>query len=464
MTSKSIFFTLCLSAITVIGAAQANKTKQVNPLVDWNTSIGKLTADHWGLNSQKGEGFAAPNKEKEDFYRQVNPGVIRIMQHITSTWVKGSSWDTLRIKTELDNAHHLYRHCGRIMLCLYSPPPFINSGKLPLANEAQEDSLAAFFGQLPSVIKATGHYIDLYEFFNEKEPEYGALGGNSGILSGDGASLPAYWRTLNKIARALKAADPTVKVGGPATAYPYENVNEGFIDNCADNMDFYSFHLYLKGGGGTVAGEDLFNGFYASRTDGVKKLTDYVKSKGKTHLELYQDEWQVSWSWTPTEPLHGNHIGASWIACYIKYCAVAGITNMNIWDYGFQSDAATFLLYSKFSPYLRGKIAQSSNIGDKVEILPILTAEGKKSILFVNKTNEKITLLNAGKLLGGKTSAIKGYRLDETTLQNPAAANTTKKPKYEQYTVETIRKVPANILLTSYGMILITNNNTVESE
>ncbi|MDR1810681.1 MAG: hypothetical protein LBR34_09830 [Prevotella sp.] len=433
--------------------AVLDESNQVEPVVNWNAIVGKLTSGHWGLNTQKGEGFTTPFEEKADFYRQVKPGVLRVMSHLTYGWVKEHSWDTLRIKTQLDNARHLYQHSERIMLCLYSPPPFINSGKLPLANEMQEDSLATFFAQLPSVIKATGHRIDLYEFFNEAEPRFGALGGNSGNLSGTGANLPTYWRTLNKIAKAIKTADPTAKVGGPATAFPYENVYKGFMDNCADNMDFFSFHLYLTGHPGTTPDADLFNNFYASRTDAVKELTDYVKSKGKTHLELYQDEWQVSYEWKKYEPLHDNHVGASWMACYIKDCALKGITNMNVWDYGFHPHAATFLLYSRFSPYLRGNVAQSNNTGGKIEIIPVISDKGKRSVLLINKTGGKIEVLGAGKLLGGKASAVKGFRLDATTLQNPEATNT----ENVKYAVERIANLPSDITLNPYGMALLTN-------
>jgi xylan 1,4-beta-xylosidase len=428
---------------------------RISPVVNWDNVIGKLTADHWGLNNQSGQGFTAPNEKLADYFKQVKPGVIRIMTAITTSWVNASaqSWDTLKIKTELDNVRHIHQYGKRIMLCLYTSPSFINAGKLPLANEMQEDSLAVFFARLPSVIKAAGHYIDLYEFFNEKEPVYGALGGNSGEQDNTGANLSTYWRTLNKIAIAMKAADPTIKVGGPATAYPYKNVYMGFIDNCADNMDFFSFHLYLTGKPGTTPDEDMFNSFYAAKNEDVGAVTAYVKSKGKTHLELYLDEWQVSYEWRKYEPLHDNHVGASWMACYIKFCALKGITNMNVWDFGFHPHAATFLLYSKFSPYLRGNIVQSSNTGDRIEMIPVISAEGEKSILLINKTGEKITVTNVKKLLGKNVSTVKAFRLDESTLQNPAEANTNK----AIYSADSMENVPSALLLNPYGMVLLTN-------
>ncbi|MDR1221621.1 MAG: hypothetical protein LBL07_01905 [Tannerella sp.] len=453
-TTRKIFG-LILGIIPLFMYAQTKPVK-VSPVVNWNQVVGKLTSDHWGLNNQGGKGFSAPDEKLADYFRQVQPGVVRIMAGIPNRWINASTrtWDTLKIKAELDNVRHIHRYSQRVMACLYDPPLFVNGGKAPLLNEAQEDSTAAFLAQLPSVVKATGHYIDLYEFFNEKEPAYGALGGNSGNSGGMGADLPAYWRTLNKIAKALKAADPTIKVGGPATAFPYENVYKGFIDNCADNMDFFSFHDYMTGNPGTTADRDMFNDFYASRLLPIAALTAYAKSKGKTHLEFYLDEWQVSWEWKKYEPLHDNHVGASWMACFIKYCVLNGITNMNVWDFGFHPNAATFLLYSRFSPYLRGNIVQSSNTGGKIELIPVISDEGKRSILFINRTGEKIRITGAKKLTGGKASTVKAFRLDETTLQNPEAANTAN----VIYSIDSIDGVSSDLILNPYGMVLLTND------
>jgi hypothetical protein len=428
----------------------------IEPSVQWNRVIGRLTADHWGLNSQSGEGFTSPNEEKADFYRQVKPGVLRIMTNITGNWVKDRSWDTLKIKTELDNARHLHRYAERIMLCLYSAPPFINSEQLPLANGMQEDSLATFFAQLPSVIKAAGHHIDLYEFFNEKDGKYGRFYDNSGKKEDSPNNLSVYWRLLNKIAIALKAADPSIKVGGPATAWPWEEVYKGFIDECGNNMDFVSFHLYLTGKPGSIDNAALFEDLPA-KVSAAGAVAACAESKGKKQLEIYLDEWQVSYEWKTYEPLHDNHVGASWMACYIKGCALKGITGMNVWDYGFHPQAATFLLYSRFSPYLRGNMAQSSGTGNRIEILPVISADGRKSILFVNKTGEKITVINGKGLLGDNSPHIKGFRLDGATLQNPAEANT----RNVVYSIEDIAKIPSDIVLNPYGMVLLTDHDAI---
>ncbi|MDR1224739.1 MAG: hypothetical protein LBL07_17965 [Tannerella sp.] len=119
--------------------------------------------------------------------------------------------------------------------------------------------------------------------------------------------------------------------------------------------------------------------------------------------------------------------------------------------------AATFLLYSRISPYLRGNMAQSSNTDNRIEIIPVISAGGGKSILFVNKTGEKITVINGKGLLGNNLPDVKGLRLDGTTLQNPAEANT----KNAVYSVEDIAKIPSDIVLNPYGMVLLTDNDEI---
>jgi hypothetical protein len=215
----------------------------------------------------------------------------------------------------------------------------------------------------------------------------------------------------------------------------------------------------MTGKPGTTADKDMFNDFYASNMRPIAALTAYAKSRGKNHLEFYLNEWQVSYNWQKYEPLHDNHVGASWMACFIKYCALNGITNMNVWDFGFHPNAASFLLYSRFSPYLRGNIMQSSGTGGKIELIPVISDEGKRSILFINRTGETRTVAGARKLIGGKASTVKAFRLDGTTLQNPEATNTSN----VIYSIDSIAGVPSDIILNPYGMILLTNDIKINS-
>jgi hypothetical protein len=90
-----------------------------------------------------------------------------------------------------------------------------------------------------------------------------------------------------------------------------------------------------------------------------------------------------------------------------------------------------------------------------VEILPVISPDGTRNLLLINKTGEKRTLANAKALMGGKASTVKAFCLDETTLQNPEASNTSN----VIYSVDKITfDVPSDMELNPYGMVLLTND------
>jgi xylan 1,4-beta-xylosidase len=404
----------------------------VHPVVNWSNVLGQLTADHWGVNDN-GPGMSSVNTNMQTFFDKVQPGVIR--RHnagFLNSWVDNDSraWNVEQIKSDLDNSKDTYKH-SRVMLCLDTSPNFI--GALPLS-ESQEDEVAAFFAQLPGIISSLGYHPEMYEFFNEKEGAY--------------SDRTAYWRVLNKIAIALKTADPTIKVGGPAESWP--TIYGSFIDNCGANMDFVSFHLYNNGPGGVTDAALMNKNTILGRANAAKAVVTYLKSKGLNHIETFLDEYNVQYVYTPYEPRHHNHVGAAWMACFIKNVALGGVTGLNVWNtqdgaYGLNYNSAPANLFLMSRKYLRGGIAESSEVENKIEMLPIISANGEKSILFVNLTGEKVTVVDAKDLIGGDLSAIRGLRLDNTTGEGSV------------YTTETIGNVPVDVVLNPYGMVLLTN-------
>ena len=411
----------------------------VNLSVNWENIIGKITADHWGVNDN-GSGSSQKNDKMAHFYEQVKPGVIRLHHKgLVNKWVDNASrsWNRDVIKLELENAKNTYKYGGRVMLTLDAAPDFISS-VYPLT-EAQEDELATFFAQLPVIIKELGYRVDMYEFLNEKEASYEN-------------DLDSYWRMLNKIAVAMKAADPTVKCGGPAVSWPTAAIYKGFIDNCGDNMDFVSFHLYARGAG-NYDNDDLFTGAhsYRNQAGSAGAVASYLKEKGIVHLEAFLDEFNVQYVWEPYEPAHHNFVGASWMACFIKNVALRGITGLNVWNtddgaYGLNYNTAPANLYLMSNKYLRGDVVESVDPSDKIEMLPVITETGERSLLFVNRTGQPVTIVNAKSLVGGDESLINGLRLDSTT-------NT----EGRVYITETMAEIPTDVVLNPYGMVLLTN-------
>jgi hypothetical protein len=437
------FFCALFSVKAQTGVENTNPNP-VTPSVNWDKIVGSITADHWGVNDMSAA-LKSRNEKMAAFFKQLKPGIMRLhTASLINRWIdqENKCWDTTRIKEQLDNGMYAYRHCERTMLNIDHIPKFIGS-QFNLT-EQQEDEVAAFCGQLPGVLRSLGYRFDMYEFFNENwHPRYQPTD-----------VLPAYWRLLNKVAAAVKKADPAAKVGGSAEAWPWGATYSGFIDNCGKNMDFISFHEY------TGITPDRDDGFWGNKSfaEMAEPVAVYARGKGMNHLEIIMDEIGLT---IPNVQygLFRDHKGAAWIAWWIKTLALKGITGTNHWNtedvnMGLNYTTALANLYLMSNPYLRGSIAESSVTAVKpvratrLEVLPVVIAKGGKSVLLINRADEPTTVLNAGTLLGGKASGIKGWRLDETTRLEPDSPNQI---------WEDLGKVPVDIVLKPYGLVLLTD-------
>ena len=104
----------------------------------------------------------------------------------------------------------------------------------------------------------------------------------------DGRFVPAkYYKLYGSIARAVKAADPTANIGGPALMFGYQGptYKEDFLDYLQKNnlpLDFWSFHDYC------VDAADPYNFVRLARD--MRELLD---SHGFRNTQLFLDEWNV---------------------------------------------------------------------------------------------------------------------------------------------------------------------------
>lgn len=412
----------------------------LEPIVDWNNVVGKLTDKHWGVNDQM-EGMHIVNDRMAEFYEQISPGIIRIhTAGLVELMVNNEEreWNEDIIREKFENAKDTYKFGDRIMLCLDDYPDYI-SKELPL-KDSEKKEIIELFGKLPGIIKKLGYRVDMYEFFNEKESRF---------LE----SYDDYWYLLNNIAKEMKKTDPDIMCGGPAVSWPSSEIYKGFIDNCAQNMDFISFHLYARGPGEYPDGS-LFSGeqSYVKQADVAGSVIDYLKEKKVTNLEVLMDEFNVQYVWTPYEPTHHNSVGAAWMACLIKNVAIQGITGLNVWNtqdsgaYGLNYTSAPARLYQLSNPYLRGDIVYSIESSNRVEMIPVVNESNGKSILFINKSDSELHLKNVAELLECDEGEIRVCHIDETT-----------KVSDKNYDIIEIEDKKSDIVLHPYGLILVTN-------
>jgi xylan 1,4-beta-xylosidase len=128
-----------------------------------------------------------------------------------------------------------------------------------------------------------------------------------------------YWELYDHTARALKAANPRLRVGGPATAQAAWA--DAFIQHCSENhipVDFVSSHVYAND-----KSEDVFGTHDVIPRDqmvcrAVKKVHDQIASSAMSKLPLIWSEFNASYK---NEPLVTDtaYMGP-WLADTIRQC------------------------------------------------------------------------------------------------------------------------------------------------
>jgi len=130
---------------------------------------------------------------------------------------------------------------------------------------------------------------------------------------------PTYWELYDHTARALKAVDSRLRVGGPATAQAAWA--DDFIRHCSQNhvpVDFVSSHVY-----GDDKSEDVFKTHEAIPRNqmvcrAVKKVHDQIKSSAMPSLPLIWSEFNATYMNLP-DVTDSSFMGP-WLADTIREC------------------------------------------------------------------------------------------------------------------------------------------------
>ena len=130
---------------------------------------------------------------------------------------------------------------------------------------------------------------------------------------------PTYYELYDHTVRAIKAVDPRLRVGGPATAQAAWA--DAFIRHCADNnvpVDFVSSHVY-----GNDKSEDVFGTSETISRDqmvcsAVKKVHDQILASAKPGLPLIWSEFNASYM-NESSVTDATYMGP-WLANTIRQC------------------------------------------------------------------------------------------------------------------------------------------------
>jgi xylan 1,4-beta-xylosidase len=128
-----------------------------------------------------------------------------------------------------------------------------------------------------------------------------------------------YWELYDHTARAIKAVNPRLRIGGPATAQAAWV--DAFIQHGAQNnvpMDFVSTHVYGNDRAQDVFGTDENISRDRMVCRAVQKVHDQIKNSSKPDLPLIWSEYNASYKNEP-EVTDSIYMGP-WLADTIRQC------------------------------------------------------------------------------------------------------------------------------------------------
>jgi len=149
-----------------------------------------------------------------------------------------------------------------------------------------------------------------------------------------GGNQQAYFHLYDVTVRAIKAVDPALAVGGPATAGAAWIAQ--FLQHARTTrvpVDFITTHTYGVNGGFLDANgkSDVeLSPDPGSIVDDVLKVRRQVTAAGLSHMPIYFTEWSTSYN--PRDPVHDAYISAPYILEKLKRVAGA-VQAMSYWTY-----------------------------------------------------------------------------------------------------------------------------------
>jgi alpha-L-arabinofuranosidase len=175
--------------------------------------------------------------------------------------------------------------------------------------------------------KKQNYNVSYWEIGNELEG-----GWEAGHFLSDGTEMTGkiYADRFAKFAKAMKKADPTIKIGGAAGGEPDRGFSDEMLKYAGKYVDFVSFHFYSEKQS-AVSDEKLFGHIKKLGTI-VKNFRDKIKKyqpKRADKIELGITEWNCK---LPEDRQTGDMTSGLWTSLFIGEMMKTGVNFANQWD------------------------------------------------------------------------------------------------------------------------------------
>ncbi len=459
-TSRSVLLVIMFTSMAGFPAAQTPSPNHVRVRVDWSDVRGTTTRFTYGLNIFAGN---SPAVAREANYgrnlaymnarllRYHYSGLINDSIEDARGWVdaKGRRWDASRINDAMNAADgwakaHGYR-AERLInipkfpawMKTYSVEVKTRTGEtrnISLLDRSEYDRFAQFCANLVRILNVEQKRgIKYFEATNERDQIYYV----EFIRVDQPDHLDELIEIYNRAAVAMKAVDPTIKVGGPAfTRGDLVAQVRRFVRGTLPNLDFLTFHFYASS---KPADSDdaIFD-----RTHSLSKHTrDIVRilreESPDRFIPAHVNEYNINYNYRNNEPRMRNHKGAIFDALSMIAAVDSGASATNAWNerdggtYG-KMDGDNHLLagahvYHLFNNYLVGERVAATSSDERAVVSFAVKDRTKNSYsyLIVNRSPTARSISTTfhnwragGTVFNRHEISAEGYRTSKTTRQN----------------------------------------------
>ncbi len=393
---------ICATAALTRPAAAENETVTVT--VDATKTLRTIPRAAYSINAFHAfDPAIATNPKYQEAMAYLNPGMIRY--HSTALvgdstknprgWLNHTThtWDVEKIR----RATAAWPSATAKLFTIPRPPAWMTDPETRLIAEDQIDAYAQLCAKLVRILNVDLKLgITHWEPLNEPELTY--------VRPLREKKQPDQFRKVvnmyNRAAAAMKQADPTIQIGGPAlsSAAWVELVNR-FARGTRDRLDFFSCHIY--GSGKTDdSDEKIYNSAQAFGPKLRRVREILTKDIPARRVPIFFDEFNIKWTWKPVEPRMTTHKGAVFDALALISSVNEDIDGTFAWNdvdnvYGKYSRSyaprpSAHLYHYLNANFIGDSLAVTSS--DAKAIVPFAVrqpASGLRALMLVNRTDDE---------------------------------------------------------------------------
>ncbi|RRJ94798.1 hypothetical protein Ga0100231_011080 [Opitutaceae bacterium TAV4] len=397
-------FAACILSVIPRLAASTPTVTTVTVTIDATKTLRVIPRAAYSLNAFHAfDPAVATNPDYQAAIAYLNPGMIRY--HSTALvadstknprgWLNHETraWDVEKIR----RATAAWPASTPKLFTIPRPPVWMMTD--PATRLVAGDQLDAYASLCADLVRILNRDLKLgithWETLNEPELTY--------VRPLRKKDQPDQFRTVidlhNRAAAAMKLADPTIQVGGPAvSSAAWTEIVNRFSRGARDHLDFFSCHNY---GSGNIADTDdkIYNAAQAFGPK-LRRVREILTANIPTRrVPIYFDEFNIKWTWKPVEPRMTTHKGAVFDALALISAVSEDIDGTFAWNdvdnvYGkysrkYEPRPSAHLYHHLNARFIGDSLSVTSS--DEKAVVPFAVRQpstGLRALMLVNRTDE----------------------------------------------------------------------------